>query len=300
MYSTLGPNYVIYLLALLPAIMLPLIYLLNEQRNVPVSSTRAQCNEIWNTVCSRSVWQPMGFVYLYNCLQVGNAAWREFLKTVLHFTANQLNIILILAYVLLYLGIIAYKYYFISWSWRSVYIVTTLLNGFLSALQVLLIKGMTFGLSPFVFALGDDAFAEFIGGVQFLPTTIMMVHLCPSGSEGASYAMFTTVANSASTTSSAFSTMLLRIWDVSKAAFERGDLSGMVNLTLLTTALQVSAILFVGLLPHTKEGLAELGRASSKSSIGGFIFLAITLLSISYAVMVGILNIVNPGWAGES
>jgi len=57
---------------------------------------------------------------------------------------------------------------------------------------VLLIYGITFGLSPFLFALGDDAFAEFIGGVQFLPTTIMMVHLCPAGSEGASYAMFTT------------------------------------------------------------------------------------------------------------
>jgi hypothetical protein len=44
----------------------------------------------------------------------------------------------------------------------------------------LLIKGITFGLSPFLFALGDDAMAELIAGIQFLPTTIMMVHLCPS------------------------------------------------------------------------------------------------------------------------
>jgi hypothetical protein len=34
-------------------------------------------------------------------------------------------------------------------------------------------------LSPFLFALGDDAMSELIAGVQFLPTTIMMVHLCP-------------------------------------------------------------------------------------------------------------------------
>jgi hypothetical protein len=119
-------------------------------------------------------------VYLYNLLQVGNAAWREFLKTVLGFTANQLNTILICAYVLLYLGILAYKYYFIRWSWRAVYIATTLLNGVFSFLQILLIKGITFGLSPFLFALGDDAMAELIAGIQFLPTTIMMVHLCPS------------------------------------------------------------------------------------------------------------------------
>ena len=86
----------------------------------------------------------------------------------LGFTANQLNILLIAAYVLLYLGIMAYKYYFIKYSWRTVYIVTTLLNGFFSFLQILLITGNTFGLSPFLFALGDDAFADFIGGIQFL------------------------------------------------------------------------------------------------------------------------------------
>ena len=72
---------------------------------------------------------------------------------------------------------------------------TTLINGLLSILQIFLILEITFGMSTFLFALGDDAMAEFIMGIQFLPTTIMMVHLCPKGSEGASYAMFTTVNN---------------------------------------------------------------------------------------------------------
>jgi hypothetical protein len=62
----------------------------------------------------------------------------------------------------------AYKYYFIKYSWRAIYVGTTLLNAVLSLLQILLIQGITFGLSPFVFALGDDVFADFIAGVQFL------------------------------------------------------------------------------------------------------------------------------------
>lgn len=181
-YSLYGPRAVVVLMALLPASIVPLVYSLKEAKNMPVASTQDQCSEIWNTVCSRAVWQPMGFVYLYNVLQVGNAAWKQFLKTVLGFTSNQLNTLLIAAYVLLWLGIMAYKKFFITWSWRTVYISTTILNGLFSALQILLIKGRTFGLSPFLFALGDDAFADFIGGIQFLPTTIMMVHLCPSGS----------------------------------------------------------------------------------------------------------------------
>jgi hypothetical protein len=297
-YSKYGPQSVVVLMAGLPSLILPLIYHLKEKKDVPVASTKDQCREIWSTVCSRAVWQPMGFVYLYNVLQVGNAAWKQFLKTVLGFTSNQLNSLLIVAYVLLWLGIMAYKKFFIKWSWRSVYVSTTLLNGVFSALQILLIKGITFGLSPFLFALGDDAFADFIGGIQFLPTTIMMVHLCPAGSEGASYAMFTTMSNSAGSLASAFSTLLLSVWDVSKEAMERGDLTGMINLTALTTLIQVSGVLFVGLLPRTKEDLANLSVSGSR--VGGFIFLFVTLSSVLYSLVVGVLNIIAPGWAGES
>ena len=118
----------------------------------------------------------MAFVYVYNSLQISNAAWKEFLRSVLHFTDAQLNTLLILAYVLLYLGVISYKYYFIRWSWRSIYIMTTALNGVFSSLQVLLIKGITFGLSPFAFALGDDIFADFLEGIQFLVSIAYYFH----------------------------------------------------------------------------------------------------------------------------
>jgi hypothetical protein len=171
----------------------------------------------------------------------------------------------------------------------------------LSLLQLLLIQGITFGLSPFVFALGDDIFADFIAGVQFLPTTIMMVHLCPAGSEGASYAMFTTVSNCASGLASALSTVLTRFWNVKKETMVGGDLSGLTKLALLTTGLQTSGLLFVKMLPKTKNDLSELhNSAYSGSRMGGAIFLTITISSVLYAVIVSLLNIVAPGWAGES
>eukprot|EP00978_Attheya_sp_CCMP212_P026098 scaffold85141_cov51-Attheya_sp.AAC.2 len=97
------------------------------------------------------------------------------------------------------------------------------------------------------------------------PTTIMMVHLCPTGSEGASYAMFTTVHNAAYTLSSAISTQMLGIFDVSKDTLIDGDLSGMTKLTILTTAIQVSGVLFVKLLPHSKEDLTILHQNGSKT-----------------------------------
>jgi hypothetical protein len=264
-------------------------------------------------------------IFSWTFFETGNSAWKEYLRTVHHFvrdcgmalwwrvvvrsvspdvtfllqTSCQLNILLIVSFILLYCGIIAYKQYFITWSWRKVYIGTTLLNGVFSFLQVLLIYGITFGLNPFWFTLGDDAFAEFISGIQFLPNTIMMVHLCPAGSEGASYAMFTTINNSANTLSSAISTQLLKIWDVSKDAFLKGDVSGMINLTYLTSCSQIAALAFVWMLPHYKDDLVELGN-SAKSTIGGTAFLVVTFSSILYAVCIGLLNIIAPGWNGES
>mmetsp|Transcript_22777 Transcript_22777/g.34518 ORF Transcript_22777/g.34518 Transcript_22777/m.34518 type:complete len:552 (+) Transcript_22777:68-1723(+) len=300
MYSFIGPHSIVFLMSLLPLAILPTLWFLSEVRDAPVKPTKEQCGEIWNTVCSRAVWQPMGFVYLYNLLQVSNGAWKNFQKVVLGLTSDQLNMILNVAYVLLYVGVVAYKNFFINWSWRSVYIGTTLLNAIFSFLQILLIFDITFGLSYFWFSLGDDALAEFVGGIQFLPTTIMMVHLCPAGSEGASYAMFTTVNNSALNLSSAISTRLLAIWDVSLEVLQAGETSGMVNLTVLTTVLQLSGILFVGLLPRTKEDLAKLDESSSRSSTGGAIFLLITFCSVIYAITIAALNIVAPGWSGES
>ena len=50
---------------------------------------------------------------------------------------------------------------------------TTVVGGFFSALQILLIVGETFGIDPFWFALGDDVFADFLAGIQFLVRFIL-------------------------------------------------------------------------------------------------------------------------------
>ena len=124
----------------------------------------------------------------------------------------------------------------------------------------------------------------------------MMVHLCPVGSEGASYAMFTTVNNCAMGLASTFSTLLLGVWDVSKETMLEGDLSGMTYLTIFTTLLQTSGLLFVGLLPNTKDDLYKLHSSQfSGSRIGGFIFLAITFSSIFAAIVIGVINIITGG-----
>lgn len=298
LYTQYDPVYIVRCLMMGPVLILPLVILLREDR-VPIINTKQHINEIWENVCKRrSVWQPLGFVYLYNVLQVSNAAWKQFLRSVFGFTSADLNVLLVVSYVMLYLGSMAYKFCFLQTSWRKLYQLCITLNAFFSALQLLLIRGYTLGMSPFLFALGDDVFAEFLTGIQFLPVTIIMVALCLPGSEGASYAMFTTVWNSAYMLAPTLSSLLLGIFDVSKSTLEAGDVSGLFKLSVLTTAIQTVPILFIGLLPHARDDL--MAMSDTKSTIGGVIFVALLFVSMIYTLVVAALNIFDPGWAGES
>ena len=103
-------------------------------------------------------------------LFVTNAAWKEFLKTFLGFTPNQLNSLLIIAAVLAFGGVVTYKFVLHNRvSWRSMFLGGILLNGFFSALQLLLISDrVPFGIDPFWFAIGDDAIRDFIVGTQYI------------------------------------------------------------------------------------------------------------------------------------
>jgi hypothetical protein len=89
------------------------------------------------------------------------------------------------------------------------------------------------------------------------------------------------------------------LWDVSKTALQSGNVTGLANLTYLTTALQFSGIFLVGLLPRYKKDLQKL-QMSGHSQIGGFLFLFVTFASVGWSVFVSLMNIIRPGWMGES
>lgn len=138
-------------------------------------------------------------------------------------------------------------------------------------LQLLLVYGITFGLPAWIFALGDNVFASFIGAMQYLPTLILFVVLCPEGSEGTTYALLTTISNLAGTVGSDLSSSLTSIWDTSNQTLEAGDYSGVANLTILTSILQLMPIALVFLLPATRKEQIDLIESGQRSFLGGLV-----------------------------
>jgi len=256
-----------------------------------------QLDDIWNTIQLQSVWSPMIFIYVYNVLQIPNVAWQSFLQLTLKFSPHLLGLSVCLGSLMTFIGVLTYKYYYFDATWRSIYIWSTLLCAFFSMLQILLIFGINrtvFGIGNYWFSMGDDVISAYIAGIQFLPVCIMYMGLCPTGSEGASYAILTTMGNIALNIANTLGNQLSGIWDVSNEALAKGEMSGLWRLTTLTSLLSILPLLLVGLLPKNAETQANLANTQKRSRLGGQIFLTILVSSLCWVFLSSLYSILAP------
>jgi len=113
-----------------------------------------------------------------------------------------------------------------------VYILVTLLGIITSIMVVLLIArwNVAVHFPDIAFLVLVTVINVALATMTFVPSILMFVAICPEGSEGATYAMLTTISNIGTTLSSDIGTLLLRIWDCSNTAITAGDYSGVENL----------------------------------------------------------------------
>lgn len=119
----------------------------------------------------------------------------------------------------------------------------------------------------------------------------MFLTMCPEGSEGASYAMLTTISNLANTVSSSLSAALASVWDVSNESLARHHYSGLWKLTILCGCSQLCGLLLVGLLPSSSRDQKYMQRYSGSSELGGSVFVAVQCLSLLFVVANAILTL---------
>lgn len=87
-------------------------YLLELETGCAPKHFYKQCQDLFSTAQLRAVWQPMTFVYVYNALQLTNAAWMNFLVEGLDFSAWQIGIVGVFGSIMAWFGIMTYKRFF--------------------------------------------------------------------------------------------------------------------------------------------------------------------------------------------
>ncbi|CAN0041184.1 unnamed protein product [Scytosiphon promiscuus] len=279
-------------------LVLPLMpFLVEDKKPKETGVLQRHCDELWTLVQKRAVWRPMIFVYLYNALMIPNGAWTNYLVETLDFSDWDVGLVNICAQVCAWLGLIVYKKWMGDVSWPMLYFYTTFLYFVVTVMQLLLILGIStsWGIPALVFASGDEAVSEVILALQFLPLTRMYAVMCPSGSEGTSYALLTTMSNVAYAVAYAIGDLLTDlggVWSTSNETLSSGDMSGMWRLTLLTSCIAVTPIFLVWLLPRNKKEQLEMQKSSATSRLGGKVFLWVAGLSIAFTVIEAILELI--------
>lgn len=230
----------------------------------------------------KAVWKPMTFIYCYNVLQTPNVAWNSYLQLTLKFPAWFIGFVALVGSMMTFLGIVCYKRYFFRSSWRSIYVVSSSLTTLFSCMQLILIFQWNryLHISNYPFAMGDDVLQQFLGGIQFLPSCIMYMGLCPKGSEGATYSMLTTFGNIALVVAATISSGLGKIWDCSNDALKDHELQGLWKLALLTSILPLLPLVLLQLLPADQREQKVLQKNPDKSRLGGVVFLTVLFSSL--------------------
>lgn len=193
----------------------------------------------------------------------------------------------------IFLGFLAYKKYFFETSWRKIYIYTTGIAALFSVLQLTLIYrwNRIVGIPDVLFALGDSGVFYFVQAIQSMPSSIMFLTLCPEGSEGITYALLTTIGNLAWIMSNVLATLLTRVWDVSNEALEKQDFTGMANLTILTSFIQLTPLVLVFLLPDSKQSQLELKESQERSVTAAILLTIFILLGLASSVIINLLYV---------
>jgi hypothetical protein len=263
--------------------LLPFVpYLLELETGCVPKNFWQQCGDLFDTASLRAVWQPMTFVYIYNALQLTNAAWMNFLVEGLKFSAWQIGIVSVVGSVMAWFGIMTYKRFFFASNWRIVYFWCTTLAAVIALGQIILVFGWNrrMGIPDIWFSMGDDVLVEFVIAVQFLPMCIMYLGLCPKGSEGTTYAMLTTWSNLAGSLAFDISTALTVVWDVSSETIASGDYGGVWKLSLLCGLAGPIPLFLLGLIPKDRKDQQKLQQDTTRHYWMGVVFIGVMILTL--------------------
>eukprot|EP01033_Poteriospumella_lacustris_P007168 gene7168-5160_t len=277
-----------WLSVLIPATtVIPFTYFVVELKHKgPLPTVVESIFKIWDVLQLKAVWYPLIFYLLYNCLQLSNSAWSNYLVLALGFSDFDLGIITISGAAAYFLGVLFFQRVAFEQNWREVMVFYGILYTISTFGQILLFQqaNQAMGISNLTFACLITGMQYFFVGINSMPLTMISVMVCPKSSEGVMYAVLTTMTNLAGTVALDFSTILSYAFDVSNSDLSSGVVSGMNGITVCICLIQLVPLFLVRFSPGTRMEQQELIDSGEKSVIGGALLLGYIVTSLLFTV----------------
>jgi len=240
-----------------------------------------QLKLIWALVQRRAVWRPCAFIFIYNMCILTNPALNSFLVDGLGFSNFDIGLLVLSGTVFAYVAIVVYRKFLFEMSWHTLYIGSTAISALFNIFLLVLVLGVNerIGMGAIQYeillAMGAFGVIQFIVGIQFLPACRMFIGMCPEGTEGASYAMLTTLSNIAGTLAYSLAGVCADAFQVTTDNLTNHDYSGMWRLTVLCGCVQFTGLLFLPLLPRQIKEQIEMQENDISSPFAGAVFIGV-------------------------
>jgi hypothetical protein len=170
-------------------------------------------------------------------------------------------------------GITVYNKMAVDYTYRRMYIVGNLLYCFCSLFDILFYLRINklWGVDDHVFVLGSSAFQTVLGTWLWMPSTVIMSQLCPSGMEAIMFALLAGCHNLGATISNNFGAVLIEQMGISpngsdgeSAQFDRLWIASLVSAVLPT----LSIVLVPWFIPDKRQTERILDRDDMPANHG--------------------------------
>ena len=268
------------------------MYLEEDTKVANVPAFREITKRVWAVLQTRAAWQSMGSIFLFQCLQLENSTVWAFFQYSLKFTETQLNVVTVASLLGVLGGVTAFKFGLFSWSWTSIYFLTSVLAFFGSLFQLSQVLGFTFSIDNFAFAILSEWYLAFIDGIQIFPVNLIIACLCPSGGEATTFALLSSVTDMAWLVNSSIVRILESYYNITKITLGNPEVANdsMKKLTITIGAVSLLSALSVSLMPSNHEELMKWKGSSLRG--GGYLLVAIAASAAVFSTIYSIVIMV--------
>jgi len=146
-------------------------------------------------------------------------------------------------------GLVTYRRYFSSWSYRSLLVMANVVGSVLSLLDLIILTrtNVRLGIPDRAFILGNGALEAMISQWQWMPQVVILSYMCPEGMEATMYALLAGCHNLGATVAGNCGALLLHLLECqpSGKANEGYQFENLWQASLISTVLPLAVILFL-------------------------------------------------------
>lgn len=203
---------------------------------------KLQVAQLKAAVSQRSIWLPTAFLFLWQAMPSGEAAFFYFNTNELGFEPEFLGRVRLVTSFAAIAGIWVFQRFLKTVPFRVIFGWSTVIASVLGLSMLILVTHVNreFGISDRWFSLGDSLILTVAGQIAFMPVLVLAARLCPPGVEATLFALLMSVVNFSGFVSYQLGAVLMRFLNVTDTNFDQlwllvliTNLSGLLPLPLL-------------------------------------------------------------------